>query len=146
MYRSYSRACPQVAAIAAARAGRWQEALLFVQGHFGWQQLVQSCDSWSQQFGNFRWQFFSFFIGLSIHRPYILPVCQPLPYLVQEQSGCSGHPWHLQNSAGLVETMRRWKAASETSGTWCFCLAFVEFVDFVFSYLNAEKLKKTKAL
>ncbi|CAL1160773.1 unnamed protein product [Cladocopium goreaui] len=34
----------EVASIAAARAGRWQEALSLVQGHFGRQQLIQSCE------------------------------------------------------------------------------------------------------
>lgn len=34
-----------MAAIAAARARRWQEALQLVQGHFGRQQLIQSCEA-----------------------------------------------------------------------------------------------------
>ncbi|CAK9036848.1 unnamed protein product [Durusdinium trenchii] len=34
----------EVAAIAAARAGRWQDSLVLVQGVFGEQQLIQSCE------------------------------------------------------------------------------------------------------
>ena len=94
---SSSTQLPEMAAIAAARTGRWQVALLMAQSYFGKQLAVQSCAAWLQHMG-----------CMMVHDAF---ACACL---------CTGAIWLLGSGCCWLFTADRRSTAVEGTG-FCFC-------------------------